>query len=429
MTADRATTFQAVQIGLETTPGVAVAASKLIQSFSLEPSIKPNIKLFRPAGQKFNRLAIPGKEHTEWKVSGYATYTEMLYLLASIVEKVTPSADGATAKVWTMDMDNVAADVIATYTLEQGSPDRGHRAPYGVVSEFGLDFDREKVDLSGNVIAGKLTDDIAMSANEVVSIAVTGGTATSGGFTLTFGGQTTASIDYNAAAAAVEAALEALSTIGTGNVECAGGAFPGTAITIEFVGDLKQTDVGAITAADTFNEGTVTPTIVTAGVAPSEIDLVPILPEQISIYMEDAQASLDDADELERVLSGSFKISDRFAPVWVLNAANPSWVAYVEKPPKIELKLLLEADAEGMALLPTMREGDQKVIRIQATGADISTGVPFLFQIDMAGFVSNVGEFKDNDGVYALEWTFEAKQDATWGHALVVILENAIASL
>jgi len=45
------------------------------------------------------------------------------------------------------------------------------------------------------------------------------GGATGGTFTLTFGGQTTSALAYNANAAAVKAALEALSTIGSGKVE------------------------------------------------------------------------------------------------------------------------------------------------------------------------------------------------------------------
>jgi hypothetical protein len=81
-----------------------------------------------------------------------------------------------------------------------------------------------------------------------VAVAAEGGT-----FTVTFGGQTTAAIDYDAAAAAVQAALESLSTVGAGNVLVSGSA--GGPYRIEFVGDLAGANVGAVTLDDSLLEG------------------------------------------------------------------------------------------------------------------------------------------------------------------------------
>lgn len=73
--------------------------------------------------------------------------------------------------------------------------------------------------------------------NEAQQISITGG-PTGGDFTLTYDGQTTAAIAYDAAAAAVQTAIEALSNVGTGNVTCAGGPLPGSAVTATFVNEL-----------------------------------------------------------------------------------------------------------------------------------------------------------------------------------------------
>lgn len=81
------------------------------------------------------------------------------------------------------------------------------------------------------------------------------GTPTGGTFTLTYKGQTTAAIAYNAAAAAVQTALAALSTIGTGNVTCSGGPLPGTAVTIAFTGALAN-DTTLLTSTDSLTGGT-----------------------------------------------------------------------------------------------------------------------------------------------------------------------------
>lgn len=107
--------------------------------------------------------------------------------------------------------------------------------------------------------------------NEVQRATITG-TPTGGTFTLTYSGQTTAPIAYNATAAAVQTALENLSNIAVGDVLVGGGPGPAAFWTITFQGDLAGTDVPTITATGSFTGGT-TPTIAvtvtTAGVAPT----------------------------------------------------------------------------------------------------------------------------------------------------------------
>jgi hypothetical protein len=84
--------------------------------------------------------------------------------------------------------------------------------------------------------------------NEKQTLALSG-TPTSGTFTLSFGGQTTAPIAYNATAAAVGAALNALSTIGEGGVTCTGGALPGANVVIEFRSNgLQASNVALVTS-------------------------------------------------------------------------------------------------------------------------------------------------------------------------------------
>ncbi|MDX3839050.1 phage tail tube protein [Streptomyces europaeiscabiei] len=90
--------------------------------------------------------------------------------------------------------------------------------------------------------------DLAPLSNEVQQVAITG-TPTGGTYTLTYSGQTTAGIAYDAAAAAVQSALEALSNIGVGDVVCAGGPHPGTPVTVTFQGLLAETDVAQMTAS------------------------------------------------------------------------------------------------------------------------------------------------------------------------------------
>jgi hypothetical protein len=97
----------------------------------------------------------------------------------------------------------------------------------------------DKLYLNGSV----LTSDSATDEVQTVTVA----NATGGTFTLTFSGQTTAAIAYNASAATVKTALEALSNIGVGDVLV---SKVGTVYTISFAGALADTNVAQLTADD-----------------------------------------------------------------------------------------------------------------------------------------------------------------------------------
>lgn len=99
--------------------------------------------------------------------------------------------------------------------------------------------------------------------NEVQTVTITG-TPAGGNVTLTFEGATTANIAYNAAASAVEDALEALSTIGQGNVRVTGGPGPGTPWVVTFINRLGHTDQALMTASGAGLTGGTTPAIAVA---------------------------------------------------------------------------------------------------------------------------------------------------------------------
>lgn len=87
---------------------------------------------------------------------------------------------------------------------------------------------------------------ILTQITQVETQTVTLANATGGTFTLTFDGQTTAANAYNISAAALQAALEALSTIGAGNVSVSGSA--GGPYTITFIGALAGQNLAQMTA-------------------------------------------------------------------------------------------------------------------------------------------------------------------------------------
>ena len=149
---ERATVYEGLQLGVESTAGTAVPALKRLRGLDLEITPQTPAEALRPVGAKFAADVVRQKEHCEGTLRGQVCYTDLVYLLSSLLCEATvttPTTNGT----WTVDL----------------------------------------------------------------------GGAT-GMFTLTFGGQTTAEIAYNAEATAVQTALEALPTVGAGNVAVAGAA-------------------------------------------------------------------------------------------------------------------------------------------------------------------------------------------------------------
>jgi hypothetical protein len=138
------------------------------------------------------------------------------------------------------------------YTVKRG----GVTIDYTTVS---ADANGDRI-LKAGTLLGKITatgkyGPYRGTTEEVQTVSITGA-PTGGTFTLTWNGQTTAAIPYNATAAQVQTALIALSNIGPGDVVCSGGPLPGTAVTVTFGGALANVDQPAMTHTDSLTGGT-----------------------------------------------------------------------------------------------------------------------------------------------------------------------------
>lgn len=85
------------------------------------------------------------------------------------------------------------------------------------------------------------------AAAEVQRVTITG-SPNGGSFTLTFNGETTGNIAYNASAANVQTALMALPNLDTGDVVCSGGALPGSFVVMTFGGNYAGENPPEMTA-------------------------------------------------------------------------------------------------------------------------------------------------------------------------------------
>lgn len=143
---------------------------------------------------------------------------------------------------------------------------------------------------AGNVLVGgtslidgpiKLTFQGDLAGTDVPLVLGEGGTSeiqevaidpmtTGGTLTLTFGGETTGPLAYDAAAADVQTALEALSTIGADNVEVTGGPGPIDAWAVTFRGDLAAQPVDLLVGDGSLLTGGATTDVTVTEATPGE---------------------------------------------------------------------------------------------------------------------------------------------------------------
>lgn len=162
---------------------------------------------------------------------------------------------------------------------------------------------------------------------------------------------------------------------------------------------------------------------------PTAISMIPITPPQVTVKLADTQAGLTAAPILEEPIEVEWSITNRYGPKWALNGST-DWIAHIEQVPEMSARLVMAADAEGMGPLTNMRANTLKFMRIQATGSSIGTVAPYSLQIDLALLVSDVSDFRDEEGVTAIEWTFTGAHDAaTWQKGVQVDLVNTLAGM
>lgn len=438
---ERASVLSRTQLGPEVTPGTAVAATKRLGSTSFDIQPAGNINKFGPVGEKFDTLVAMGKEWSAISFNGEGSYADLSYLLAGVIRSVTPAQQGGSAAyLWSFQPRSAQQDIVQTYTLEKGEVSQGGRASrtkYGLLNSISMEWSRERVAVSGGGLAQLEEDDVALSTSATYTLTAGGSPPTAGTFTLTYSGQTTAAIAFDATPAAVQAALELLSTIGSGNVSVAATVATGTgkldtAANVYTVTFKRALAAAAQTLTGTFTTLTASGTIAiaagTVGAAPTLIAPVPILGNQIDIWMDTAYGSLG-TTKLTRAFKGKFDYANRFGTIWPLNTAESSFAGHVELKPEASLSLSLMADDVGQALLTTMRDGSTKFFKIRMRGALIASTYYYETILNVAAKISDVIAHKDDEGIFQNDVMFTPINDADLGYPFLWTVQNTLTAL
>ena len=325
---ERSYISQGIQLGIEGVEGVVSPANRKLSSVSIMPRPNMEFSQFRPQGNKFNTLSVMNREWSTADIEGFPTYTEIIYLLSSLMgaATITTPAGATNARQWAFSINPTAADVPVSFTVEKGDGSFAERVAGLVVNSLNIGFSR------------------------------------------------------------------------TGDPELGGDAF-----------------------ARAYTTG------VTLTAAPTELSLVPILPKDVSVYVDAPGATPETAlgtTKLTRVSNVAVNISDRYSQFWSLDAAQASYSAILEGEPGATVDLSHMADASGMAFLANARAGDTRMVRIEAKSSTlIDAGIAasaYRMTIDLAMKFSEVGDMSDEDGAVVIPYTGVIVYEPTWANAIRV---------
>lgn len=432
----RQTLTEHVLLGVESTPGTIASSFKRMRALNYRTRPNVNVKKFRPQGEKMQAVVVPTREWGSGSISGLADYNELPVVLEAIIGAGVHSGTGVASQrnIHQYNLENRKRSTIKTYSVQRGeTTTRAQQHLYLVHTGLQIQINTQDCQVSGAWFAQKMTDGITMAAgaNEVQTMTITG-TPTGGTYKLAFRGAETAAIQFNANAAAITSALEALPSIGAGNVVVTGtGPF-----TITFGGTLAGENMPMVYLANNSLTGGTTPTVTVVqatkgGWSEYGTELQPILPQHINVYLADTEAGLaaGKLDKTVGVAATGFDIADRHTPFWTLDRDTATtFTDTTEMDPKFKANLTVGANSTGMALLNSIRNGATKWLMIEAVGPMIgATSDPHKMIWKGCVKVDDTADFGDEDGRVIYPWSLEWVEGPN-GEVPTLTIENGVVS-
>lgn len=434
MAFERADVFEFEQLGIETTFGSAVSATKKLTSTTILNKIMAEVNTFGAKGSLFDTVGIENKEWTEadW-TADVATYTEPGYAISSLLgsPSITTPGGGTLTRDWDWNPSSFSGVTPKSYTLESGNFVRAGKSPGHVVKTVGFDYTRDGVSYHAASIGQLYVDAITPTpgTNEIQTITKSG-TVSGGTFTIAVNGEVTTAIAFGANNATVLAALEALPNVGTGGIAVGGGPVNTTPITLTFLKQFAGQNMPLVVVDSSLltGGGTYVPTETTPGVPLTELALQPVSGNHWDVYA-DALASGLGGTKLTRALEVSWEISEMYGPLWVGNTSNTSYVNYVPLKPSTSFRMLLEADSAGMAYLTQFRAGTKVFVRVEAIGPTIEGALKYRQRNDLCVILNGITPFGESQGVTTVEWNGVIIHDATWAKAISLNQRSILLTL
>lgn len=426
---ERVTSKQIILFAPETTKGTKQATTRRLMAGVADFSPVLTHEAFRAQGDSVDSIFPVVHEQADGSLSGKPCFNEIGWHLSSLIAK--PVVNAPTAGVYDHEFVHSMSgnDDPHSFSFEIGdAATRAHQVIYALLNSFNLGGSSKQVpSMGGSYIAKGFSDGITMTAgaNEVQTLTIAG-SPTGGTYRLRYKGKETTDLAYNAAAAAIQSALQALTTVGSGNLLVSGSG----PYTITAAGTLAGQELELIQVVRAAFTGGTTPS---ASVAKTTrggytlLDVVPILgnPE---VFAASSFAGLS-GGKLTKVTSTQFSAENRWGVATYQDGAL-TWGEHFEDAAAAAFKvgLKLQANSSGMAYLPKARSQEQVYLHLRWKGPEIVSGYNYEVNVYLSSKVSGVEPFEDAEGIYAYGYQFSAARDSSLGWSVKAVVRNSVAS-
>lgn len=429
--------FQGAETRLvrETAYGTTPGSPTFLRLNGFGVTVSPTVETdpFAPPGAMVPSIVLVNDDFSEGAMEGRLDYNGLGFVLSGLFGQPTITALGGSpaAYEWLWSWNGRRPLRPVSYTVHYGFAESADVVTGWIFNTLEVSGGRaDGFEVSGDgfgkaALAGQALGGIT---NEVQQIAMTG-PPTAGTFTITWNGETTAAIVYNAAASAVQTALEGLPSVEPGDVLAAGGPLPGTPVTVTFQGAYAGQNVAQMTTTDTLTGGSSAVTTTTPGAdAAVDVPAVPAGAVQGNVYLDSTWAGLGGTQLLYAYEMG-LTFGERMERVRPINKSKSSDGVTDMSDQEHTITLMLGRNATADAQLAKLRAGTRSFVRAEWEGDVISGANEYLLQTDACVIYTEAGEPDDVDGVHAREFTGRIAIDPVSQNAVQIKLINAIPSL
>lgn len=377
----RAQVDQVVQVRPEYTAGTRVAATRRLPGVTID--VRPAIvrQQFRAKGYNVNTADVIHRMSAEGTWSGPLDYNQIIYPMACLIgeKNDAPAQIGATAGyTWEFEPLSTGSDSFPkALSVETGDSEAAQVATYVRMISAAFDFGADALNMNGNLL-GMFPDDgqTLSSLTDEEQLLTKSGTVSGGTFTITYDGQTTAALDFDATNAEVLAALEALSNLAPGDIHLEGGPVNTSPLRIIFEGTLKGTNVTQITvdSGSLTGGGTYDPsTSVAGGAAITSIAQRPVSRMQADVYVDNVYSSIG-TTKVTSAYNAGFDVGAKWAAFFAMNTDFPSFQDLVHIAADVTGRFSTAHNAQSRALYNEISSNPTKFVRIEVIGANIEIG-------------------------------------------------------
>lgn len=416
VTFERATVYEGAQIGVESTPGVVVAATKRLLGLEIDMENMPMVNQYRPQGNKFFTTRQVGKEYTAGTIKGILCFNDMLYVASSWLGTGVVTTPTSNSK-W--NVTSGSGTIGFTFKGSVLAP-----SAWANAAAFQAAIEAMPSVGTGNVIVTGAAPTYAIQFTGVLSTDVSAITSPTGTPTPTIALDTAATLTRRWTFTMAPAGPD---TIQTYTVEkgALGVSSQAQRAAFGFVGGIntKFSKSEASFDGSFMAQATVDPVTMTA--SPVDVACVPVDPKSTAVWMGTSLAAMV---KMQRLLTLELGVQNRASGLMTLNDDDTSFSNRIEGVPDLSTKFFVEHNSEGQAMLARLRNNTPVYAVVQNLGPLIEAGFNYRMK-----WTYRFGLVKPNtsdvDGAYGRDYDGGLEYDSTLGTAIKLEIDTTQSAL